>query len=99
MPVIKMMAIIVLISLMAIAMEEMPEVSSTSFAMEEPTRMARMILNNKDNDKKSSTKFFMKENNKDEGGCHALMASTIGKGRKRTFSGRRTKKIVQSKSK
>ena len=67
MPVIKMMTIIALVALMAIAMEEMPEVSSTSFAMEEPTRMARMILNNKDNDKKSSTKFFMKENNKDEG--------------------------------
>ena len=67
MPVIKMMTIIVLVALMAIAMEEMPEVSSTSFAMEEPTRMARMILNNKDNDKKSSTKFFMKGNNKDEG--------------------------------
>ena len=62
-----MMTIIALVALMAIAMEEMPEVSSTSFAMEEPTRMARMILNNKDNDKKSSTKFFMKENNKDEG--------------------------------
>ena len=58
-----MMAITVLVALMAIAMEEMPEVSSTSFAMEEPTRMARMILNNN----KSSTKFFMKENNKDEG--------------------------------
>ena len=67
MSVIKMMIIIVLVALMAIAMEEMLEaLSSTSFAMEESTRMARMILNNKDNDK-SSTKFFMKENNKDEG--------------------------------
>ena len=67
MPVIKMMTIIVLVALMAIAMEEMSEVSSTSFAMEESTSMARMILNNKDNDNKNSTKFFMKENNKDEG--------------------------------
>ena len=67
MPVIKMMAITVLVALMAIVMEEMPEVpSSTSFAVDESTRMARMILNNKDNNK-SSTKFFMKENNKDEG--------------------------------
>ena len=65
MPVIKMMTIIVLVALMAIAMEEMSEVSSsTSFAMEESTRMTRMILNNNN---KSSTKFFMKENNKDEG--------------------------------
>ena len=62
MPVIKMMTIIVLVALMAILMEEMSEVSSTSFAMEEPTRMARILDNNK-----SSTKFFMKENNKDEG--------------------------------
>ena len=71
MPVIKIMTIIALIALMAIAMgEEMSEVpsSTTSFAMEEEsTRMARMILNNKDKDSKSSTKFFMKENNKDEG--------------------------------
>ena len=68
MPVIKMMTIIVLVALMAITMEEMTEVpSSTSFAMEEEsTRMTRMILNNKDNNK-SSTKFFMKGNNKDEG--------------------------------
>ena len=66
MPVIKMMTIIVLVALMAILMEEMSEVSSTSFAMEESTRVARMILNNKDNNK-SSTKFFMEENNKDEG--------------------------------
>ena len=67
MPVIKMMTIIVLVALMAIAMEEMSEASSTtSFVMEDSTRMARMIFNNKDNDK-SSTKFFMKENNKDEG--------------------------------
>ena len=60
-----MMTIIVLVALMAIAMEEMSEASSTtSFAMEEEsTMMARMILNNN----KSSTKFFMKENNKDEG--------------------------------
>ena len=66
MPVIKMMTIIVLVALMAIAMEEMFEASSsTSFAMEEPTRMTRMILISKDNNK-SSTKFFMKENNKDE---------------------------------
>ena len=62
-----MMTIIVLVALMAMTMGEMSEVSSTSFAMEESTRMARMILNNKDNDNKSSTKFFMKENNKDEG--------------------------------
>ena len=62
MPVIKMLTIIVLIALMT--MEEMLEVSSTSFAMEEPTRMTRLILNNNN---KSSTKFFMKENNKDEG--------------------------------
>ena len=62
-----MMTIIVLVALTAMAMEEMSEVSSTSFAMEEEsTRMARMILNNKDNNK-SSTKFFMEENNKDEG--------------------------------
>ena len=69
MPVIKIMAIIVLVVLMAITMKEMSEASSSSFAMEEEsTRMARMILNNnKDNDKKSSTKFFMKESNKDEG--------------------------------
>ena len=58
-----MMTIIVLVALMAMTMEEMSEESSTSFAMEEPTRMARVILNNN----KSSTKFFMKENNKDEG--------------------------------
>ena len=68
MPVIKMMTIIVLVALMAIAMEEeMTEASSsTSFAMEESpllARMTRMILNNN----KRSTKFFMKENNKDEG--------------------------------
>ena len=64
MPVIKMMTIIALVTLMAIAMEEMTEASSTSFAMEEEsTRMTRMILNNN----KSSTKFFMKENNKGEG--------------------------------
>ena len=61
-----MMTIIVLVTLMAIAMEEMSEASSTYFALEEPTRMTRMILNNKDNNK-SSTKFFMKESNKDEG--------------------------------
>ena len=61
-----MMTIIVLVALMAIAMEEMSEASSTSFAVEEePTRMTRMILNN--NNDKSPTKFFMKENNKDEG--------------------------------
>ena len=66
MPVIKMMTIIVLVALMAIAMKEMSEVpSSTSFAMEESPLLARMILNNNNN--KSSTKFFMKENNKDEG--------------------------------
>ena len=61
-----MMTIIVLVALMAIAMEEMFEVSSsTSFAMEEEsTRMARMILNNNN---KGSTKFFMKGNNKDGG--------------------------------
>ena len=64
MPVIKIMTIIVLVALMAIAMEEMSEAPSTSFAMEEEsTRMTRMILNNN----KSSTKFFMEENNKDEG--------------------------------
>ena len=65
MPVIKMMTIIVLVSLMAIAMGEMSEVSSSSsFVMEEEsTRMTRMILNNN----KSSTKFFLEENNKDEG--------------------------------
>ena len=69
MPVIKMMTIIVLVALMAIAMGEMSEASSTSFAMEEEsTRIARMILNNN----KSSTKFFMKENNKDEGGVPCL---------------------------
>ena len=63
MPVIKMMTIIVLVALTA--MEEMSEVSSTSFAIEEESiRMTRMILNNNN---KSSTKFFMKENNKDEG--------------------------------
>ena len=64
MPVIKMMTIIVLVALMAMAMGEMSEASTTSFAMEEEsTRTTRMILNNN----KSSTKFFMKENNKDEG--------------------------------
>ena len=58
------MTIIALVALLAMAMEEMSEASSsTSFAMEESTRMARMILNNN----KSSTKFFMKGNNKDEG--------------------------------
>ena len=63
MPVIKIMTIIVLVALMAIMMEEMSEVSTKSFAMEEEsTRITRMILNNK-----NSTKFFMKENNKDEG--------------------------------
>ena len=63
-----MMTIIVLVAMMAIAIEEMSKTSSsTSFAVEESTGMARMILNNNNNDKKSSTKFFMKENNKDEG--------------------------------
>ena len=64
---IKMMNIIVLVALVAMAMEEeMSEASSsTSFAMEEEsTRMARMILN-KNN--KSSTKFFMMSNHKYEG--------------------------------
>ena len=69
MPVIKITTIIALVALMAISMEEMSEAPSlTSFAMEKSTRMARMILNNnKDNNSKSSTKFFMKENSKDEG--------------------------------
>ena len=67
MSVIKIMTIIVMVALMAITMEEMSEVSSTSFAMEESTRMTRMILNNNKNNNKSSTKFFMKGNNKDEG--------------------------------
>ena len=59
-----MMTIIVLVALMAMAMGEMSEASTTSFAMEEEsTRTTRMILNNN----KSSTKFFMKENNKDGG--------------------------------
>ena len=65
MPVIKMMTIVVLVALTAIAIDEMSEASSTSFAMEEEsTRMETMILND---DNKSSTKFFMEENNKDEG--------------------------------
>ena len=66
MPVIKMMAIVVLVALMAIAMGEIPEASTTSFVMEESPRMARMILNKNKGNNKSSTKFFMKENNKDE---------------------------------
>ena len=92
-----MMTIIVLVALMAIAMKEMSEVpSSTSFAMEESPLLARMILNNNNN--KSSTKFFMKETTKTKG-CHALTASTMNQGRRRTFSGRRTKEIVNSKVK